>query len=161
MVDTSKVTERRKLRYLTIDDMLADIDRIVASDKAGKLRCTGNWTAGQAMGHVAAWINYAYEGFPLGPPPFFIRFVLRFLKKKYLRDGMPAGVRIPKTENGTFGIEVIGTEEGANRLRKALERLKRSEESTFDSPAFGKMPLEERISLNLRHAELHLGFLQP
>ena len=63
MIDTGKVQDRRKLRYQSIDELLADMDRIAAADKAGKLRCTGNWTAGQAMGHLAAWINYSYEGY--------------------------------------------------------------------------------------------------
>ncbi len=160
MIDT-KLAERRRLRYDSIEDLLADIDRIVAADKAGKLRRTGNWTAGQAMGHLAAWINYGYEGFPLGRPPWFVRFMLGFLKKKYLTKGMPAGVRIPKTENGTFGFDPMTTEEGAERLRKALSRLKSGEEPKFDSPAWGKMPYDERVAINLRHAELHLSFLHP
>lgn len=161
MVDTAKTQDRRKLRYETIDDVMADVDRIVAADKAGKLRCTGNWTAGQAMGHVAAWANYAYDGFPFPPPPWFVRVILRFLKKKYLRGSMPAGVRIPKAETGTYGTELLSTEEGAARLRKALERLRSGEEARYDSPAWGKMPLDERIAINLRHAELHLSFLNP
>lgn len=161
MIETKTVQDRRKLRFNSIDDILADIDRIVAAGKAGKLRCTGNWTAGQAMGHVAAWINYPYDGFPMGRPPFFIRFILRFLKKKYLRGGMPAGVKIPKVEHGTFATEPLSTEEGAARLGKALARMKSNEEAKYDSPAWGKMPYEERVAINLRHAELHLSFLHP
>jgi Protein of unknown function (DUF1569) len=161
IVDTSKVQDRRMLRFNSIDDVLADIDRIVAADKVGNLRCTGNWTAGQAMGHVAAWMNYPYDGFPMGRPPWFIRVILRMLKNKYLRKGMPAGVKIPKVENGTFATEVLSTNEGASRLRKSLARLKSGEEAKYDSPAWGKMPNEERVALNLRHAELHLSFLHP
>lgn len=92
MIDTKRQTDRRTLNFPTIDAVLADVDRIVAADRAGTLRCTGNWSAGQAMGHVAAWINYAYDGFPLGPPPFFIRWILRLMKKKILSSGMQAGV---------------------------------------------------------------------
>lgn len=161
MVDTAKVTDRRTLRYGSIDDVLADVERIVAADKSGRLRCAGNWTAGQAMGHVAAWMNYPYDGFPMGPPPWFVRVILKMLKNKYLRKGMPAGVKIPKVENGTFATEVLSTEEGAARLRKALARLKSSEVARYDSPAWGKMPYDERVALNLRHAELHLSFLHP
>ena len=159
MIETKTVTDRRKLRFNSIDDLLADIDRIVAADKAGKLRRTGNWTAGQAMGHLAAWISYGYDGFPMKPPPWFIRIILKMMKEKYLRDGMPAGVKIPKVDAGTYAIDVISTDEGASRLRKALARLKSGEPAKFDSPAWGKMPQDERIALNLRHAELHLGFL--
>src|SRR5262245_51186050 len=110
-VDT-KTVERRKLRFVSIAELNADIDRLVAADKVGNLRQTGNWTLGEAMGHLASWINYNYEGYPLGPPPWFVRFMLKVLKKKYLRDGMPAGVRIPKTADGTFGFEVLSSEDG-------------------------------------------------
>lgn len=160
MVNTANISDRRSLRFATIDELLADVDRVVAADKAGTLRRTGNWTAGQVFGHLATWINYAYEGFPIRPP-WFIRWILRMKKAAYLRDGMPAGVRIPRVPNGTFGTEPLGTEEGAKRLRSALLRLKSGEPAKFESPAFGKMPLDERIALNLRHAELHMSFLHP
>jgi len=161
MVDTGKVQDRRKLRYLSIDELLADIDRIENSDAAGTLRRTGNWTAGQAFGHLASWMNFAYEGFPTRPP-WPIRMILRFFfRKKYLRDGMPAGVRIPGAADGTYAVQVMSTQEGALMLRKALLRLKSGEPPKFHSPAFGPMTLEERIALNLRHAELHLSFLHP
>jgi len=151
--------ERRKLRFETIDECLAEVDRIVASERAGSLRRTGNWTTGQIFAHVAAWIDYGYDGYPLGPPPWPIRMILKLLVGKYLRKGMPAGVRIPKTEHGTFGMDAVSTEDGAKRIRDAFGRLKRGEHAKFDSPAFGPMSHEDRVQLNLRHAELHLGFL--
>ncbi len=159
-VNTTEVADRRRLRFATIDELLADVDRIVTAETSGTLRRTGNWTAGQVFGHIATWSNYAYEGYPFRPP-WFIRWILRKKKAVYLRNGMPAGVRIPKVPNGTFGTEEMSTEEGANRLRRALLRLKNGEPAKFDSPAWGEMPLEERIALNLRHAELHMSFLHP
>jgi hypothetical protein len=158
-VNTANVP-RRSLRFTTIDDVLAEIDRIVAADHGGILKSAGNWTPGQIMGHVAAWINYSYEGYPLRPPPWFIRFILRRMVKKYLRDGMPAGRRIPGIESGTVGIEPLETAEGADHLRRALRRLTTDEPAPYDSPAFGPMSAEGRIQLNLRHAELHLSFLR-
>jgi len=160
MVKTAKVEDRRKLRFETVVALLLDVDKIVAADKAGKLRRSGNWTAGQAFGHLATWINYAYEGFPMRVP-WIIRVLIRMKKNSYLRSGMQAGVHIPKVPNGTYGTELLGTEEGAERLRKALGRLKSNERAKFDSPAFGPMGDQERLALNLRHAELHLSFLHP
>ncbi len=159
-VNTAKVADRRRLRFATVDDLLTDVDRIVAAEKGGTLRRTGNWTPGQVFGHIATWANYAYEGYPFRPP-WFIRWILRKKKVAYLRDGMPAGVRIPKVPNGTFGTEAMSTDEGIKRLRLAMLRLKNGEPAKFDSPAWGKMPLEERIAMNLRHAELHMSFLHP
>ena len=154
----TKNADRRRLRFSTVEELLAEVDRIIAADKAGTLRRTGNWTAGQVFGHVATWANFAYEGYPFRPP-WFIRWILRKKKAAYLRDGMPAGVRIPKVPNGTFGTELMSTETGAKRLRGALLRLKSGELPKFDSPAWGKMTHEERMAMNLRHAELHLSFL--
>lgn len=159
-VNTAKVESRRALRFSTIDDVLKDIDGIVAADQAGTLRQLGNWTPGQVFGHVAAWLNYSYDGYPIKPPPWFIRIILRMKIKKYMRDGMPAGVRIPGVANGTFATEPLSTGEGAERLRRALQRLQSDEPAKYDSPAFGEMSHADRIQLNLRHAELHFSFLR-
>ena len=161
MIDTAKVQDHRKLRFDRIPDLLAEIDRIVEADEAGRLKCSGNWSAGQAMGHVAAWIEYGYVGYPMKPPPWFIRFILRIAGKKYIRKGMPMGVKIPGVPEGTFGVEPMTTRDGADRLRKAAKRLEFGEATSYDSPAFGPMSFEDRIQLNLRHAELHLGYLHP
>ncbi len=160
MIDTARVQDRRRIRFETVEDALADVDRIVAAEAAGTLRTCGNWTAGQAFGHVAGWINYAYEGFPL-KTPWFIRIFLRMKLKKMLRDGMPAGVRIPRVPNGTCATDAMSTQDGAQRLRQALHRLACDEPTKYDSTAFGPMPNEQRVALNLRHAELHLSFLHP
>lgn len=77
----------------------------------------------------------------------------------FLRRGMPSGQRIPGVAGGTYGTELFTTAEGADRLRRALQRLTSNEPAKFDSPALGPMSHADRIRLNLRHAELHLGFL--
>lgn len=158
-IDTRKA-ERRRLQFNSIDDLLKEIDCIVEADKAGRLRCTGNWTAGQNFCHLATWIEYCYGGFPRGAhPPLFVRWILRLKKKRYMREGVRPGVKIPGIPNGTYGQEMLSTEEGATRLRAALNRLKHREPVKFQSPAFGPMSDEERILFQLRHAELHLSFL--
>lgn len=120
----------------------------------------GNWTPGEILTHLANWIQYSYVGFPIGPPPFFVRWILRMRLRKMLRGRMPRGVRIPGVEGGTVGMEDVSTAEGARRFLAALERLRSDEETKFDSPAFGALSHEDRIALNLRHAELHLGYLR-
>ena len=160
MIDTAKVADRRKLRYDSMDALHADVDKIVLADKAGKLRRTGNWTAGQAFNHVATWINYAYQGYPMRVP-WFIRVLIKMKLGKYLRNGMDAGVHIPGATGGTYATEPMSTDEGAKKLRAALSRLKNREPVKFHSPAFGKLSDDDRVRLNLRHAELHFSFLHP
>jgi hypothetical protein len=152
-------TPTRKLRFESIADCMAEVRRIEAADAKGSLRTTGSWTPGQNMAHVAAWIEYGFEGYPMRRPPFFIRWLLRYQLRCILDKGMKPGVRIPRVKGGTFGIDPIPTPQAAQRLLAALERLQDREEARFDSPAFGAMSYDDRIRLNLRHAELHLGFL--
>lgn len=161
MIDTSKVSDHRKLRFRDVDELRAEVDRIEAADKAGRLRCTGNWTAGQMMFHIASWINFAYTGFPVKPPPWPIRFLLKFVGPRYMKKGLPKGFKIPGVKDGTVGMDRVSTEVGARMLRTSLDRLASDEPAPFDSPAFGRMSHADRIQLNLRHAELHLGYLHP
>lgn len=160
MVDTGKTKDRRPLRFATLDDLLADVDRVVAADRAGTLRRSGNWTAGQVLNHIASWANFAYEGFPMRVP-WFIRLVLKMKRKAFLTTGMTAGVRIPGTKDGTYATEQMDTAAAADKLRRVLARLRAREPAKYESPAFGAMTIDERTALNLRHAELHLSFLHP
>lgn len=160
-INTRKA-ERRKLRFNSLDELEGDIDRIVAAEKAGTLRITGNWSVGKTFGHIAAWINYAYEGFPPGAhPPKIVRLIVRMMRNRILNNTMRPGMRIPRAEHGTFGVDEMSTDEGAKKLREAIGKLKRREPAKFDSPAFGPATDDERIAVTLRHAELHLGFLHP
>lgn len=157
-VQTQKVV-RRKLSFDTISQVQAEIDRILQAHQSGTLVAMGNWTPGQIMAHVAAWIEYGYQGYPMAAPPVFLRWLLRMMGKRYLSNGMPAGVRIPGVRAGTFGADDMPLEQAHQRLTDALWRLERDHHCPYDSPAFGPLCHEDRIRLNLRHAELHLGFL--
>jgi hypothetical protein len=158
-VDTGKAAGRRMLRFESIDQVLAEVDRLAAPERAGRLRRLGNWTLGQTLGHLAAWTEYGYTGFPL-KVPFFIRWMLRLRKRKVLYGPMRAGVKIPGVEGGTLATDPVPLDEGLERFRRVMERLK-SESPTAPSPILGRLTHEESIALTLRHAELHLGFLIP
>ncbi len=157
-VNTRTSSGYRPLRFNSIEECIAEVNRIRAAEDNGNLRTTGNWTPGQIMSHVAAFIEYGYVGFPIGPPPFYVRWILRLRVGKVLRKGMPRGVRIPGIAEGTVGMQAMDTSEAAQRLLTALGRLHSAEQVKFHSPAFGPMSDNDRIQLNLRHAELHLGF---
>ena len=149
----------RTLRFETLEACVREVERIIEADCSGTLHAHGNWTAGQVMAHVAAWVEYGYEGFPIGPPPFFVRWILRWQLKGILTKGMSPGVRIPRVPGGTTGMDAMQTQAAAERLLAALRRLETNEPAPYDSPAFGPLSDQDRVRLNLRHAELHLGFL--
>lgn len=157
-VDT-KTVHTRALEFGSVADCMAELDRIEAAEKRGELTTNGNWTAGQIMAHLASWIEYGYVGFPIEAPPFFVRWILKRMLKKMLKSGtMDPGSNIPNVEDGTFGQDDMETLAGIERFRAALLKMQ-SEPATYDSPAFGKVPDEVRVRVNLMHAQLHLGFL--
>lgn len=155
----TRTASRRRLRFSSIDELLCEVDRIESSDRQGSLRTTGNWSPGQILSHIAAWIEYGYDGYPVKQPIWPLRVLLRFLGKRMLKSGMPAAVRIPGVPQGTVGMDEARVPDATARLRKALQRMQSGEEARFHSPAFGPLSHEDRIQLNLRHAELHLGFI--
>jgi hypothetical protein len=160
-IDTGKVKDRRALHFNTLEEMWADVQRIAAAERAGKLRRTGNWSAGQTLGHLAAWADFAFDGYPPDMKvPWFIKLFLKLRKKQFLRGPLPAGVKIPRVEGGTKGIEPLSLDEGLARLRRAMDRLEASPPGTANV-IFGPLTHEQWQALHLRHGELHLSFLHP
>lgn len=159
MTDT-KTVARRQLQFDSIDAVLADVDNLLAAAHTGSLQQLGNWKPGQVFAHLAAWIEYGYNGYPM-KTPWFLRILLKLMLPGLLKNGMKPGVKIPGISGGTTGQDDQPIGEAAERLKQAFMRLKKGEKCSYDSPAFGAMSHEDRIRLNLRHAELHLSFLAP
>jgi len=157
-IDTSKVPNRRHLHFKSVDEALREVDQLAVAERAGGLTQLGNWTLGQALGHVATWAEYSYTGAPL-KVPFIVKFFLRMGKKKFLYSPMKAGVRIPRVPGGTLAIDPMPLDEAQHRCRSAFERLDR-QCPTHPNIIFGTLMHAEWINLNLRHAELHLSFFE-
>lgn len=158
-LDTRKVATRRKLRFQTLDDAWAEVQRLAAAEREGRLERMGNWTLGQILGHLSAWIGYAYTPAPLPPPPWFVRMILKLQRRRIIHGEMPAGMRIRRVDGGTLATDPVPLDESLEQFHVAIERL-RNNPPTAPSPAFGQLTHDEAIQLNLRHAELHLGFLR-
>lgn len=154
-----KSAQHRVLRFNSLNEMVAEADRLVAAERTGSLKHTGNWSLGQTLGHLAYWINVSFDGYPpeMQKPPWIIRLIVKPMRRRFTDKQMPRGVRMGKVPGGTFGIEPLSTEEGLARLRKAAERLKSAAPSQ-PNPCFGVMTHDEWIGMNLRHAELHMGY---
>ncbi|MFO0832676.1 MAG: DUF1569 domain-containing protein [Phycisphaerales bacterium] len=160
-VHTGKVTDRRELSFGTLADAVADAERIACAEKAGTLRRSGNWTAGQAINHVAAFMEYPFDGYPreMSAPPWIVRVLVKPLKSRYLRR-LPAGVRVPGVPGGTVGAEDGPVDAAVARLAQAARRLQATAPQA-PNPVFGTMTHGEWLQINCRHAELHFSFLHP
>jgi hypothetical protein len=160
-INTKTVADFRTLKFTSLDDIRREAERIAAAERAGALRRSGNWTAGQTFGHLAAWIDFAFDGYPPQiRPPWFVRALAPLAKGRFLSKPLPRGFRIPKVEGGTVATEPLTLDEGLSRLTAALDRLERSA-PTHPNPVFGPLTHEQWKQAHLRHAELHLGYLHP
>jgi hypothetical protein len=159
-VNTAKDAPRRPVSCATLNDLRRELSALEQAHAKGTLRATGNWTPGQILTHLEAFIRYPYEGYPaaLGTPPWIIRKILSMRKKRYLFKGLPAGVKIPGVPGGTVGAQDVPFEQGMARFRAAIDRLEASP-PTSPNMIFGPLTREEWTALHLRHAELHLSFL--
>ena len=63
-VDTRHVTNRRAVHLRTLDDLVAEVQHLVAAAKAGKVRAQGNWSTAQVLWHVGKLVECSFDGFP-------------------------------------------------------------------------------------------------
>ncbi|MFO0919798.1 MAG: DUF1569 domain-containing protein [Planctomycetaceae bacterium] len=153
---TAMQRQRRKLRFQSSEEFLAEAERLAA----GPYRLLGNWTYGQILDHLARGINNFYEGFGFQAPWHIRTIVKLFLKQRILTRGMTPGIQLPKSAASLLPATEVSTAEGLARLRAAVERLSR-EDPVQPHPFFGRLTPEEIRQLMLRHGELHLGFVIP
>jgi hypothetical protein len=162
MINTKKA-ERRELSFHCTGCLKEDLAKIEGAYRAGSLRTTGNWTAGENFDHIAIMWEYALDGSPPeAKVPFIIRLIAPLMKRSMTSGKtLPAGFKIPQSASYMQPRPGCSFEDGLARLQKVLDRLDRGEQMTHASPAFGKMSHDEWMRLHLGHAQLHLGFLHP
>src|SRR4051812_1096225 len=109
--------QRRPLHFTSIDRALAEAQRLAGVERESRLERTGNWTLGQALGHLATWANFPFDGYPVEVhPPLPVRMILRLLRGRILKHGLTPGVRLRNIPGGTLGVDAIDAEEGLQRM---------------------------------------------
>jgi hypothetical protein len=154
-VDTAKVQGRRKVDYASLEELLADADRV----SSGPVKALGNWSAGQIFRHLAVSFNNSIDGSTMTFPWYF-RLMARIFKKQLLRGPMPPGYKLPPDAAKTLLPGPTSNEEGLADLHAAVSRLER-EPQRAKSPVLGVLSNEEWNQLHLKHANLHMSFLVP
>lgn len=151
---------KRQLKFETLNEMLLEAARL---HEYGYQR-SGNWSLGQACGHISQWMQFPIDGFPTQPLPLrAIFWVLKRtigpgLKRKILANGFSAGT---PTAPQTVPPGTLSDQEGLEQLRAAVTRLEAYDGPLYPSPLFGPMDHGTLRQVTLLHAEHHLGFLSP
>ncbi len=155
MIDTKKVTDRRRLSFTSLDDIQADVEALDGS----AIRTTGNWTAAQIVQNVTDVITLSVDGFgfKLALP---LRVLGRLLRSRALTKPMRPGFSVPPAMRAMLPSDQLPFEQAVASLRQAIGRTK-SERMTKASPLLGQMTHEQWEQLHCRHAEMHLSFIHP
>lgn len=155
-IDTAKVAGRRQLQFHSIDDILADVERL-ASAKA--VRPLGNWSSGQVLRHLTIVMNGSIDGAPKMMPKLVQQMIRLLAKRRFLDKPMAPGFKLPPKAAMLIPPQT-SWEEGLDAFRRTVRRLK-TESVRMPHPAIGSLTHEEWDRLHCRHAELHLSFLVP
>lgn len=156
MIDTKTATDRRVLRFESYDEVLADAHTLTQCET----RTVGNWNLGQILMHLGLGFETAIDGSGFALPLPMRWLMTLTMKHKVLYKQLPSG--FPISPKAAFLIPPPETtpQEGLARMRSAVQRLSREDARAFH-PAFGRISRAEWDAFNLRHAEMHLGFVHP
>jgi hypothetical protein len=154
-VDTAKVRGRREVAYNSLDEVVADAERLSSSP----VKVLGNWSAGQIFKHLAYAFNGSIDGLKLTFPWYFCT-IARLFKKKLLSGAMPAGYKMSGRNAEIAVPPLTSTEEGLAELRSAVSRLAREPHRAVH-PLFGPLTKDEWNRVHIMHANLHMSFLLP
>src|SRR5258708_31513916 len=155
-VNTSKVQGRRELHFTNLDEMLADAELLAAAARVEQL---GNWTLGQALGHLANAMDMAVDGAKIRPP-WPIRLMGRMFKKRVLKKMGPGYSLPPNVAKDLVPLPSLSTAEGIVMFRTAVGR-RIATPDLMPSPFLGRLTPAESDRLQCSHAELHLSFFVP
>jgi Protein of unknown function (DUF1569) len=153
-INTKAVQGRRELRFDSLDDVVADAERVVG---AAGVRTLGNWPPDRLLGHLTTAINGSIDGMPFRAP-WYIRLIAPRLKRRFTTRKMSPGFKLPKQVEASYFPASPSNLEALAKLKAAVARTK-TERMTADHPALGKLNHEEWTQLHLRHAELHLSYV--
>ena len=98
------------------------------------------------------------DGFPF-KPPWIVRFISRrFLKDRFINNGMPSGFKPNAGAAKHLMPNETDLQQSLAHLRSAADRLK-SLDVNVHHAFFGDLMPEEARQINQRHAELHMSFI--
>jgi len=153
---------QRRIEFRTWDDLLTELDRLEASDRAGRIERAGTWSPGQNAWHVSEFIRMSIDGFGFRAP-LPLRLAASLIKGWAMGPKpIPRNIALRGPMARVIPHEPISTAAGFAALRAQIDRIERGgEQCTHPSPLFGALTHDEWVRLHLKHAAHHLGMLHP
>jgi hypothetical protein len=147
---------RRDVHYESLDDFLADAERLAKMPT----HTIGNWTYPQILDHLARTVTASLDGFGFKAPGWARLLIAPFVKNSFLTKTMKPGFKLPKRAMALVPANDLTVPAAMEKLRQALARYGK-EPAGAEHPFFGKLASQEWNSVHARHAELHMSFVVP
>jgi hypothetical protein len=146
--------ERRTLGFTRLDDVMPDVDRLLAGHATA-----GNWSLGQICSHLSDAFRFSVDGFGV-QAPWLIRATLgRIAKAKVLREGrIKPGIKLPDSFRPRPGLDARAE---AEALRASIAYYLAHPETRAMHPFFGGMTNAENDRMHCIHCAHHLSFAVP
>ena len=129
-VNAKTVQGRRDVSLQTMDDIVADAEKLVASSTT---RTIGNWPLDKLITHLSQTVHGSIDGFQ-SKAPLMIRLIMPFFKSKAINaKEFKPGINLPKTVLPVAFPDAASLQEALDDLRLAIERTK-TERMTAKAP---------------------------
>jgi hypothetical protein len=144
---------RRTLRYGGFDDIMPDVERLLAGHTT-----VGNWSLAQICRHTAAVMRRVVD-LPASTPHDPSLWVGEEKKREVFESGLiPEKLPAPPQ---LVPEETLGEREEAEGLRQAIAYYKASSGPVIPHRLFGPLSKEEWDRIQLIHVAHHLSFAVP
>ena len=141
---------RRTLRYNNLDEIMADVDRLVAGHTT-----VGHWSLAQICRHLATIMRLTAD-LPASTPHDASRRVGEEQKRQFFESGaVPEGI---PTSPWLLPGEVLDEHEEAEVLRQAIAHYLASPGPVVPHVLFGPLTRSEWDRFHCIHAAHHLSF---
>jgi hypothetical protein len=157
------MNRRRDIQLSTIDDLEAEVDRLVEAARAGRVESLGKWSAAQALWHVGRMIEFSFDGFPFRYLRGYkwLTLILRAIAWRWLiRMALRPGFNNPPYAVALEPDPAVSLDVAAALIRQQISRIRAGEQMNQACSVEGPYSHDQWIYIHLRHAELHFGFLK-
>ena len=148
----------RNLKFSTIEDVFADIQGLIDQGYTA----SGNWNVSQCCTHLANWMRYPVDGFPVPPiwlrPIFWVMKVTmgQSMKRKILAEGFSGGM--PTAPESVPAADAKTDQQAFDEFKETADRVLSHQGELIPSPLFGPQDIQMLKTVTLLHAEHHLGY---
>lgn len=153
-------TRSRPVVYPTLRAIAEDLAALQKAHETGRLRRLGNHDPGPIFDHLARGMARSFDGFPV-VAAWWLRWCGPWIKRRVLAKPFKPGFILPAGIERSVWDDSVSFEDG---IRSLLEQVARASapgaNPSQPHPIFGRMTPHEWQAYYLRHAELHLNFLE-